>query len=367
MTETWIEDRFRRLVDGVEAPATSMAFKAIEGRQRDLRRRRRVGVVVVAGVVMATVAGVALRRGSPALEIDPAEPRTEDGAEGGLPALTLDLDGWEVTAASDEHDVPFGLGPPPPGDDSTEAVQVFRQPGELTGPTIYLRHDPGEAPNMDRILPDEVMIGGVRGRAWVFGDDVTMSWNLHDGHTNVWLRAAGGLTLDQVLEFAEGLQPRDGNISLPPSPSDRFGFEATISVAGLAEEPAAAQLPTIINRRQVTLSNGTANVQIEIDDAGLRAFEDDLGGLLGTREHVTVADRPAVLFPQEIQITDTRTMVIGELRWMHTTTSRVMVHFTFVDPTELDDILDGIHQIPEHDWNELVAAAPSSTTTILTP
>jgi hypothetical protein len=379
-----VEERLERLVGDFAAPATTTALHAIERRTQVLRRRRRVGVATAAGVVgvvVAVAAGLVLRHddpppAEPTVEIDPVQPPTGDA----LTAFTVDLDGWEVTAASEEHDVPVGLeGLPPdvevpegvlPDPDRPEAAQVFRRPSELAGPTVYLLHTP-TADNIGQTMFDvPVTIRGVSGLAWEYEDTVGMTWDPHDGHSTVWLQARG-LTLDQVLEFASGLEPQDPTISSPPGPDDRFGFAPTVPVADMVEDPIAPAGSTTVDRRIVELTDGTNVVRITVDNAGEKLFEEELAGPLGaTWTAVTVGDRPAALFSR------TEGLVPGgdagpipgfgqgvaELRWLETTTARVTAEITTADEAQLDTIIDGIRPISEAEWQDILASAPSTST-----
>ena len=364
MNGTAIEERLHRLADGVEAPATTTALRAIERRTRVLRRRRHVGVVAAVGVVGVVVAAavgvVTLQWGDPpGVEIDPQGRPSEDG----LPAFTLDLPGWGVVAASDEHDVPYGIGAPPPADDSTDAVQMFRIPGDLLGPSIFLRHAPA-AENIGGMFPDQVTIRGVVGKAWADGDDVTVTWNPHGGRTMAWLRARN-LTLDQVVEFAEGLEPKDADIALPPGPGDRFGFEATVPVARMVEEPLTPRRATV-DRRYVALAKGRDLVEITVDDPGGRVFEEELGGLIGgVWSQVTVDGEPARMLVRGHTVPPSG-YVEATLYWMVDETTRVTVVIRVAE-NDLDGVVAGLREISGDDWEPIVDGAPSSTTSTFVP
>jgi hypothetical protein len=364
MNGTAIEERLHRLADGVEAPATAVALDAIERRTQVLRRRRRVGLVAAVGVAM--VGGLSLQGSDPSgVEIDPQDDVDPPG-ENGLPAFTLDLDGWDVIAARDEHDVPYGIGAPPPADDSTEAQQIFRVPGDLLGPSILVRHSPA-AETIADMFSEHVTIGGVPGKAWVDGDDVAVTWNRHHGRTRVWLKARN-LPLDQVVEFAEGLEPLDADISLPPRPGDRFGFDATVQIAGMEEEPLTPRAATV-DRRYVELAqrNDRGLVEITVDDPGGRVFEEELGALVGgVWSQVTVGGEPARMLVRGHTVPPSGN-IQAELFWMVDDTTRVTVKIRSIAENELPGVLDGLRGISDDEWAALVTHAPGSTTTTLGP
>src|SRR5262245_32316709 len=133
MTPPPLEDRLNRLADRLEAPATPDARQAIGRRAAMLGRRRQVRNVVGRGLLVLLVAAgaLALRLGDPAyVEIDPAGPPS-----GSLPALMADVDGWQVVAAEDTAAPPDGGAT---SDPAWGSLQVFRRPGDLTGPSIFL-------------------------------------------------------------------------------------------------------------------------------------------------------------------------------------------------------------------------------------
>ena len=374
MSTSSVEERLQRLVEDFTAPATTTAYRAIERRTRVLRRRRRVGVATAAGVVgvvVAVVAAVVLRDDpSPerTVEVDPVRPPVD---ETGMPALTLDLDGWEVTAATEELDIVRlgfdGLPPPPPDADPDEAVQVFHPPDELM-PSVYVSHTPVRGTIGQQMFDTPVTIRGVDGLGWEDFGEVALTWNPHGGNTTVWLRARG-LDFDQVVDFANGLEPRDADIASPPGPDERFGFETTELPAGMIEDPLAAERPTSFDRRTVTLSNGTDFVRITVDDEGQRAFYEYLTGVIAdTWSTVTVVDRPATLFTRTygwipgspVSIEDDG---MAELNWLHTTTAKVRVEISSHDEDQVEAIAGGLRQLSEAEWNDLLASAPPTTTT----
>jgi hypothetical protein len=347
-----IEARLHRLVDGVEAPATTTALRAIERRTRRLRRRRHVGVVAAAGVVVAVVASLAGRGGGTDVRMDP---QGED--EGGMPAYTLELAGWQVAAAHEEHDIPASaLG----GDETAadESVQSFRRPGDPLGPSILVRHGPDVDAYGDG--EQDVTVRGRPAEATTMGDDVALRWR-PDGRTRVAL-SAHELTLDQALEFAEGLEPVDDDIALPPGPDDRFGLDATVTVAGLVEQELPPP-PETIDRRYVVLTapSGPGLVEITVDNEGRRAVEEGLAVDSPSQwEDVSVDGRPLPM--RRVQVGGP-TAQQAQLTWMVDDTNRVTVQIVAADESELDAVVAGLHRISDERWAALQDGAPRATTT----
>ena len=125
MTPPPLEDRLNRLADGLVAPPTPEARDAIGHRTGVLRRRRRARQAAgVGALVLAAVAGsIAVTRDTaPEARSGYAGLRTP----GRSPALTLDIDGWEVVYCRGH-----GGRVAAPALSERRSVQVF-QPGRAT-------------------------------------------------------------------------------------------------------------------------------------------------------------------------------------------------------------------------------------------
>lgn len=366
MSAPSVEERLRRLAGELEAPATTTALDAIERRTQVLRRRRHVGVatLVAVGAVVAVLAVVLLRAAPSSertVELDPVQPDFGDG----LPTIVVDLDGWELSAAGVEEDVALTPTPLPDADDP-DTSQVFRRPGEMTAPSILLQHFPVRG-TIGNMFDQPVTIRGVEGMAWVVDeDDVAVTWDPHGGNTTAWVQAKG-LTLDQVVEFANGLEPRDADIASPPGPDDRFGFEATAPVAGLVEDPVAPGGGSTGERRTTAFTDGTDVVTITVDEAGERALESDIAGsLVGSWSTVTVLDRPAALHTGSIGLAtpvDPTPDGMVAVHWMHGATARVTLSITTDDPDAIDAVLASLRQVPESEWDGMLTRVPPPSTT----
>lgn len=335
--------QLHRLADQVSAPASLEARQAIRRRAGVLRRRRQIRRTVAAGALVVLLIGgiLALQgRGRADLETGPAEP----AGEGSLPALTLDLDGWEVVDVSDSYNQPWdsGLGIEP-GMEGT--VQAFRRPGQLDGPTIVLQHMSAS----DAVVPEDgdqtVTIGDREGYLrQVNANSITLRWAPPTGDSQAFLQAYQ-LSQEQVVQFANGLRARDDDIQFPPRADDQFGFDATELPSGVEEDP--MEPPTeLADHRQVTLQRGSEQVEIQMDTTGEMGFEGDLIGRLmndGAMEQITVLDHPAVLFGE---VTDT-----WSLFWQHGDVATVEVFGDGVDPSP---IIEGLREISDDEWQDLV-------------
>ena len=243
---------------------------------------------------------------------------------------------------------------------------MFRVPGDLLGPSILVRHSPAAETIADMLFAEDVTIGGVPRKAWVDGDDVAVTWNRHHGRTLVWLKARN-LSLAQVVEFAEGLEPWDADISLPPRPGDCFGFDATVQVAGMEEEPFTPRAATV-DRRYVELAqrNDHGLVEITVDDPGGASSRRSSGGwsaASGPRSR-SRASRPACSSGA------TRSRRRGTSRpsfWMVDDTTRVTVKIRSIAENELPGVLEGPRGVADDEWAAIVTGAPGSTTTTFGP
>jgi hypothetical protein len=353
MTPPPLEDRLSRLVDQVAAPATPDARRAIGRRAARLRRHRQVRNAVGGGLVaLFVVAGaVTLQARDPEVDTDIAGP-------GELPALTIDLDGWPVVAAGDTtatSDADGGYDP------ASGSLQVFRRPGDLAGPSVFLRHEAAS----DVLAPGSgalpVTIGGAEGYIEQTGpDSFTVSWSPAPGDSHAYLEARG-LPQGEVVDFANGLRVKDADIRYPPAPGTRFGFVADRLPDELEEVPVSpAGTGPSAGRRLVAERDG-ATIEITIDDGGEAAFETNLAELLaagGAAEQVSVLGHPAVL----VEHPDRRWSLV----WRQTDGATVIASLSDVDRATVDDLVDGLEQISEDEWRDLEAthpapAAPEST------
>lgn len=338
-----LEDRLNRLADGLVAPPTPEARQAIGARTGVLRRRRRARQAAgVGALVLAAVAGsIAVTRDTaPEAQMDFAD----DGAA--LPALALDVDGWDVVAAENtEAHTPVAA--------SDGSVQLFHVPGDVEGPTIALRHHAAGDP----VLPlegadeDEVTIGEVTGYLEQTGaEDFVLRWApLGDNAAEIEAR---GLARAEVLAFARRLESRDDELGYPPLPGDEFGFEATYLPDGLKEDAALDAPDELARARRLVAENASAMAELTIEasgDAAYWATVTDLEQSVGLAEQLTVMGQPAYL----VEHTDeSRWTVVWQPR--AATTATIML--TGVDRATIDGVVAGLREIDEDEWDALVTA-----------
>ncbi|HEX6421385.1 MAG TPA: hypothetical protein VFZ77_22980 [Acidimicrobiales bacterium] len=349
MSTPHLEDRLRRLAGDLAAPPTGEARAAIARRAGRLRRRRAVAAAGTGVLAVALAAGLlAQPRGGPAdVETEPA-----GRGDAGLPALTID--GWRVVAAEDGAADPAGAGP---GAEAGEgSFQVFRVPGDLSGPSVFLRHEPAsDAQGGPEAGEEAVTIGGREGYLQQTGPGgFALRWNPATGDSAARLQA-WGLTRDEVLRVARGLRPHEASITFPPAAGTAFGFAAGDLPAGIEEvHPAAA--PAAAGGRRVVLERGPARVEISVHRRSGLAFEASLGDLLMTADGVTqarVLEADAVL----VELPDgdgTR----WRLAWQDGDGVAVDVAITGVPAAGVDDVVAGLREVPPAEWQALVDGAP---------
>jgi hypothetical protein len=341
-----LDDHLHHLADRVTAPATPEARQAISRRSGVLRRRRQVRNAVGGGVLaLALLAGGLALRGDdrPDVEMGPAEP-----GSGSLPALTVDLDGWAIV---DVEDTAFGvhLGDDPVWEGS---LQEFRRPGELTGPYVVLQHTVASDALMAEEGDQTVAIGDASGYLRQTGpSSITLRWGPQNSDAHAYLQA-WGLSPDEVVEFAQGLEPNDDSIEHPQAPDEQFGFVATWLPDGIEEypgEPVNADRPSV---RRVFLERESGEpgiVRVDIRHGDEMAFEDSLDDLQvtdGTGERLSILDRPAVL----VERPDNEWLLL----WRHTDDAVVVVSLLGVDRSTVDDVADGIREMPEEEWQAVL-------------
>ena len=355
MTPPPLADHLNRLADQLAVPPTPDARQAIGRRATTLRRRRRVRNAVGGGLVALLVV-----TGARALQVDdPADVETDVAgpADGTLPALTADLDGWRIVEAEDEATTPESAGDV----DGPEAgsLQVFRRPGSLVGPSIFLHHRAASDAIAAAAGASAVDVGGSEGFLEQAGpDSFTLRWDprLNDSQADLEAR---GLTRDQVLAFANGLQGKDDKITYPPKADDEFGFVAGPLPKGLEEDPVQ---PTSGDQgvvRRLTLERAPGAIVVTVDDGGEVAFETRLGELLasgGTGEEVSVMGHPAVLVEHPDDAG-------WSLVWRQTDGATATASLSDVDRSTVDDFIGGLEEISKGEWQELVAAHPAPAAT----
>jgi hypothetical protein len=315
-----------------------------------LRRRRQVRNAVGGGVVVvaAVAAGLALR-GMPAadVEMDPAGPGMTD--TGALPAVTLDPDEWTVISAGEHPEATEESASDEIWADAS--FQVFRAHDEQAGPTAAVYHKVASDPVVAEPLDREVDVDGDTGFLRQTADEsFTLRWNPDHGDTQALLNS-WGLTQDQVVEFAGGLQPREDGISYPATDATQLGFVATQLPVPLDEvllvTPLGQPQPGV---RQVMLRSGKRTAEVMIDRGGEEAYELKRAALLATAGEVRVTrvlDRLALLIEQP----DGQWSLI----WRHTPSTMITVTLAGVGRADIDDIAGRVEELTADQWSDLVA------------
>jgi hypothetical protein len=342
MTPPPLEDRLNRLADGLVAPPTPEAREAIGHRTGVLRRRRRARQAAgVGALVLAAVAGsIAVTR-----ETAP-EAQTDFADNGAVPALTLDIEGWSVVAAEDtEAETPAAT--------SDGSVQLFHVPGDVEGPTIALRHHAAGDPVLpyDGADEEQVAIRGVTGYLRQTGPkDFALRWApISDSAAEIEAR---GLTRNEVLEFAEGLESRDDEVQHPQLPGDVFGFDATYLPEGLKEDAALDGPDELARVRRLVAESTAASAEITIEASGDTAYwatVEDLEQSAGPAAQLTVMGQPGfvVQHPDELRWT---------VVWQPRAAMTAEMILTGVDRATVDGIVAGLREIDEDEWDALVMA-----------
>jgi hypothetical protein len=344
MTPPPLEDHLNRLADGLIAPPTPEARQAIGHRTGVLRRRRRARQAAGVGVlVLVAVAGsIAVTRDTtPDTQTDFADPH---GAA--LPALTLDAEGWDVVSAQDTvAEAPVAT--------TDGTIQVFHRPGDAEGPSIVLRHWAASDPTVPRAGADEEQVALDAATGFLDqldSDEFVLRWTPALGDNGAEIEARG-LSHDEVLAFANGLQGRDDEFGYPPALGDRFGFEATYLPPGFEEGAMSDSADEPAPARRLVAESASARAEIAIEasgDAAYWATVDDLQSA-GPAEQLTVMGHPAFLAgsPDELGWT-----VVWQPRGA--TTARITV--SGVDRGEIDKVVAGLREIGDDEWDTLVTA-----------
>jgi hypothetical protein len=345
-----LDDHLHRLADQVAAPPTPAAREAIVRRAAVLRRRRRVRHAVGAGVLaLAVVGGVLAVKGEPPDDVDmgPAGPGGSGSVS--LPALTVDLPGWTIVAVEDTN-VPTDLaGSEDPA--WPDSVQVFRRPGDLTGPSVVVHHIAASDPVGAGPGEVTVAVGDTEAYLRRTGEQsFTLRRKAEDGVAYARVQAFG-LSEDEVIAFAGGLRPKDDDVSFPPRANDEFGFVASSLPEGIEEvqmDPVNEARPGV---RRLVLETGERTAEVVINEGGEQAFEAELANLLSTAGEVdamSVLQQPAVAVehPDDGQ---------WSLIWRQTSQAVVVVTLSGGDRSTIADFAAGIREIPESEWRDMRA------------
>jgi hypothetical protein len=342
-----LDDHLHRLADQLTAPPTPAAREAIVRRAGVLRRRRWVRNVGGGMLALAVVAGaLAVNAEQPDVDTGPAGPA--DGGTVSLPALTVDLAGWAIVTVEDT-DVPSDVAG---SEDPTVhgALQVFRRPGDLVGPSVVLHHQPVSDPVVAEPGDLTVAVSDTEAYLRRTGEQsLTLRWNA--GHGAYARVQAFGLSEDQLIDFADGLRPKDDDISFPSSADDEFGFVASLLPAGIEEVPMNPVNEKRPGIRRLVLEAGERTAEVVTNEGGEEAFEAELANLLATAgavEATSVLQHPAVAVehPDDGQ---------WSLIWRQTGQALVIVTLRGGDRSTVADLAAAIRVVPEDEWQVMLA------------
>lgn len=353
MTPPPLEDRLNRLADHLAAPATPDARQAIGRRAATLRRRRQVRTAAGGGLLALLVLG-----GAMALQIDhPADVETDTAGPtpGSLPALAVDLDGWQITTAEDTTATPDMSDVYDPASGS---LQVFRRPDDLTGPSVFLHHQAAGDAILEDPTAQSVPIGGTQGSIQQTGpESFTVRWAPAQGDSQAYIEARG-LTRGEVVHFANSLGLKDPDIQYPAADA-KLGFVADQLPKGIQEVSVTPTSPDRNAVRQLVLERDPGTIEVTIDDRGEASFETYLGELLATDgdvEPVSVLGHRAVLVEHP---NDGRWSLV----WRQTDAATVVATLTGVGRSTVDDFVSSLVEISDDEWQDLVAAHPAPAAT----
>ena len=331
----------RHAAAGVSAPPSG-ARDRVRRRARVLRRRRRAGVAVAGAVVLVASVGGAFvlwedgteqvtagQQDSPGQGIEFQPPAGGDE----LPAFVVD--GLEPTRVHENQ------GPLESAEDTGGySFQVFRRSGDYAGPTVFVQSGPSlgiPEPGEDGI--ETVQVAGHEAGLSRYNPHVpALGWRLDDGNV-VYVRS-WELSIDELLSFADGLDVR----------TDGTGFDATTLPRGLSEDSVEEAARTDYGTRELSYETPRSLVEIFVNLGGEADFEgyvQDRFDSADTVEQLVVFERPAVL----VHYGDSERW---SLQWRHTTTARVEVVVEGGDRSTVDDIVAGLREIDQADWQDLL-------------
>lgn len=251
------------------------------------RHRRRRTLVLAAAAATVAVLGIAALAVQVGRDDDGVDTATDDvpepGTRGtsvhgptGSPWLVLDLPGLSPPRSDRVPTEPLAGGRP--------ELQAFRTEAGFDGPMVWIEPGGGALRGSTAI---DVTVGGRPAYAYRDGggDIVTITMPQQDG---VFVVAAN-LEVDEVVAFADGLQPRSGG-----------GWEASVLPRGLAEVTEdAAPTPAAEHLELSYTGPDGANYELFVNPGGQAVFESwarefAAGG--GDVVALSVDGRPGVLF-----------------------------------------------------------------------
>lgn len=344
-----LEDRLHQLADPVSAPPGTSARAAIMRRATVLRRRRRALQATGASVVMvlAVAAGTLLRQGGGDGQDVELGPVTRD--EGSLPALTVDLDGWEVVSAEDD------VQPQVSGSDqSGGSMQVFTNLSGQSVPLVIVQHEVVADPASPAQGAEQVDLCGTTQADLQRGAGIRLRWDPQAGDSLAELHA-WGLSEEDAVDFACSLQPKSTDISYPGTETP-LGFVVGEVPDSWQEVPLESDRPDgLLRRSQLQPSSPgddqQLSITISVGNPGPWLVEDafvDSWAVAG--ETVEVMGQDGLLRPIPEGAGEADGWV---LTWLRTDQVAVSIRMEGLDRQAVDDVIDGLRELTNAEWQDL--------------
>jgi hypothetical protein len=328
-----LEDRVRAaLASRARSTVVDVPHRITPGPVPDLRSRRAPVLAAAVTVVVLGIAALAVYL----VRDNEADTATEEVPEP-TPTTGTSIPGTPIEGATGAKwfvlDMP-GLSPPDSSSTPTEPVpgglpglQAFRAAAGFDGPSVWLEPSVGAQGGEGAT---EVTVGGGTAYVRTDGDVVTLTSAAEGGAYVI----AAHLDVDDVVAFADGLQPRTEG-----------GWDATVLPEGLVEvtevepdQPAAEHLEL-----EYTRTDG-AHYEMFVNPGGQAVFESWAREFVvngGSIEALSFDGRPGLLIDPPV----------GETIAVWRPTDDAVVDFrTSLDREGLLEALDALRPVDEADW-----------------
>jgi len=301
------------------------------------------------------VGALALVRHERGADVQSDDDYAHPGPAGSPPALTFDLAGWQVRSASEDD---FPAAPDAVRPRAGEAVQVFRQPDDLVGPTVYVSHHSSS----DAVVPQTgsapVQINGAAGAITEpDAQHVSLHWNPTAASDSTIDLDAWKLSRNEAIDFASALELKDNRISYPATGNDHFGVRATTpGPKDIEEDPIDPIAPGPWKDRNVDLNRPNTDdyVHIAISSDNEQLFEDVLHGFVGSSK----AEVVSVLGHSAVLLRSAPNPEVWTLVWRQPGRALVSLNATGVDRSTMEDIIGGLKELSDAEWQDMLLRYP---------